>query len=98
MSITRRIFLRHTAAAGAAVAVTAPAVAAEPEMSPRDQAIWHLRELERLLREDGGTAVTVMAVATYGNDAKLIGIQHTRRLIDRDGMFASDTKGGPRNA
>jgi hypothetical protein len=45
MSMTRRLFLRHTAAAGAAVAVSVPAVAAAEPEQPWDKARRLAREL-----------------------------------------------------
>ena len=95
MSITRRLFLRNTAAAGAVAAtVAAPAVAAEPEMTIRERALWHMRELERLLFEDGADKayVTVVGMYTSPDDCKLLGIYPGGRLGDRDGLFAQ--KGG----
>lgn len=61
MSITRRLFLRHTASAGVVAAVAAPVAAAEPEMTPREKALWHMRELERLILADGASTVTIIA-------------------------------------
>jgi hypothetical protein len=37
MSLTRRLFLRHTAVAGAAVASSIPPASAEPELTPRER-------------------------------------------------------------
>ena len=95
MSITRRLFLRNTAAAGAVAAtVTAPVAAAEPEMTIRERAIWHMREIERLVREDGGETVVVQAIGTYtsNDDCRMIAIRPSGRLCCDDNMFAR--KGG----
>lgn len=94
MSITRRLFMSKTAVAGV-MAVSVPVAAAEPEMTAREKAIWHLRELERLVFEDGATLVSVMAIGTHysaSSNAKMIGIHHSRRLTCDEGMFAA--KGG----
>ncbi|MHA6686893.1 twin-arginine translocation signal domain-containing protein [Mesorhizobium sp. A556] len=91
--INRRRFLLNTATAGAALAVAVPAVPAvadEPEMTSREQAIWHLRELERLVREDGGWDTAIMAIAKYANhqDCRMIGIRPSGCLTRDDNMFA----------
>lgn len=96
--INRRRFLLNTATAGAALALAAPAVAAEQEMTVREQAIWHMRELERLAKSTGAETVSVMVVGhSYGGKA---GYEHCksiqimagdRGLIDLDHMF--DQKG-----
>lgn len=99
--INRRRFLMQTATAGAAIAVTTPAAtAAAPEMTPREQAIWHMRELERLALEDGAGAVAVTVVgrpaAWHGrgcySELKMIMINHHGVLRDDCRMFA--LKGG----
>lgn len=91
MSITRRVFLRHTAAASAVGAtIAAPtAVEASPEPTPREQAIWHMREIERLMKEHGADDVHLTAIGTYGShdNVRLIGIHHKGWLLDRDGVF-----------
>lgn len=88
--INRRRFLLNTTMAGAAVAVAAPAAAAEPEMTLRELAIWHVRELERLVREDGGWDIAVMAIAKYANhqDCRMISVRPSGRLTCDDNMFA----------
>jgi hypothetical protein len=93
MTITRRLFLRNTVSAGAVAAtVAAPVVAAEPEMSPHDQAWWHIRELERLAIEDGGAEPIIIIQAEYGpEDYRGIGINAYGTATD-SGMFA--TEGG----
>lgn len=91
MSITRRLFLRNTAAAGAVgTSIAAPAVAAKPEMSDRDKAIWHMREIERLILGSGADAVHIAAIGTYGHhsNVRLIGIHYEGHVMDRDGVFA----------
>lgn len=89
--ISRRRFLLNTSMAGAAVAVAAtPVAAAEPELTPHERAIWHLRELERLANEDGASNVVVQVIGSYsGNeDCRSLGIHYSGRLIDTQGMFA----------
>lgn len=91
MTVSRRLFLRHAAAAGAIAATTsAPAAKAEPQMTPREQAIWHLRELERLVREDGGWDAAIMAIAKYTGheDCRMISVRPSGRLTCDDNMFA----------
>ncbi|MGN6772033.1 MAG: twin-arginine translocation signal domain-containing protein [Rhizobiaceae bacterium] len=63
--ITRRLFLRSSAAAGAAAAVAVPVAAAEPVMTTRELAIWHMRELERLAIEDGARSAMVTLVGRF---------------------------------
>jgi hypothetical protein len=84
----RRTFLRTAPVVGLAIAT--PAIAAEPERTPRERAIWHLREVERLVREDGGQKVVVQAIGTYtsNEDCRFIGIHHSGRLTCDDNMFA----------
>ncbi len=82
-NITRRIFLRDTVTAGAAIAVVAPATAAEPEMTPREQAIWHMRELERLAIEDGARSAMVTFVGRYWEPD----FSCKTFMIDKDGTF-----------
>ncbi|TKT78398.1 hypothetical protein [Aquamicrobium sp. LC103] len=91
MSITRRLFLRNTAAAGAVgAAVTTPAVA-EPELTPYEKAIWHMRELERLALEDGASEACVMVVGflypSPSKRTKMLMIGRNGDLSDEDGMF-----------
>lgn len=90
MSITRRLFMSSSAGA---MAIALPA-AAEMEMTAREKAIWHIRGLERLAREDGAGSVHVMVVGAYGGQAfnRLFGLHHEGFLMDKDGMFAA--KGG----
>lgn len=95
--ISRRRFLLNTTIVGAAVAVAAPAVAAEPEMPPLEQAIWHMRELARLVSEDGGKKITVIAMGEYDagpgkGQAKAMGSWVGGKIKNEDGMFAP--KGG----
>lgn len=77
--ISRRHFLTKAATAGAAVAVAAPVVASEPEIPlltrlhehyeeasrPRELAIWHMRELERLAHNDGADEAMVTVVGRF---------------------------------
>lgn len=103
MSITRRLFLRHGAAATAVAATVAlptvvEAVAVEPVLTIRERAIWHMRELERLAMEDGASGAMVTVVgrpASYGkcgtySGFKTMMVDHRGVLHDDDGMF-----GGP---
>lgn len=90
--INRRRFLRDVAIAGAVATVATEAAASQPEMTPREQAIWHMRELERLAVEDGGNSTVVQVIASYGGqqDRKLLGIHYSGRLVDFGGMFAAE--------
>lgn len=47
--ISRRLFLRNTAAAGAVGAVAAPAAAAEPEMTPHELVSYYADQLAAAL-------------------------------------------------
>lgn len=99
MSITRRLFLRNSATAGAVAATVAIPVAveaaAEPEMTIRERAIWHMRELERLAMEDGASGAMVVLTgrpASYGkcgtyNGFKTLMIDHRGVINDYGGMF-----------
>lgn len=67
MSVTRRLFIRNAAAAGAVGATVAAAtVEAAPVLTRHEQAIWHIRELERLIREDGGSLPLIFVQGRYG--------------------------------
>jgi anaerobic selenocysteine-containing dehydrogenase len=97
MSISRRIFLRHTAAAGAATVVApAAAQAVAPEMTAHERAIWHMEELERLVLADGASEATIIVCGhSYGGIAgvdhgKAMALHPGKRLVDRDGMFAAE--------
>lgn len=89
--ISRRLFLRNTAAASAiGTAITTPAAAAEDSLSPRDQAIWHMRELERLAKEAGATSASVILAGRGRVGTKehpLLLINHSGELDDSDCMF-----------
>jgi hypothetical protein len=95
-TINRRRFLLNTTMAGAAVAVAAPVAAAEPEMTPHEKAVWHMRELERLAYEDGAAKVTMIVIAyqdiAIRSQVKSIMIDFQGNLRDDEGLFAS--KGG----
>ncbi|OBQ72242.1 hypothetical protein [Mesorhizobium loti] len=70
--------------------MTAPRLALAPVPSPRDRAIWHLRELERLVLASGAGAVSILSVGINYPDgsSKLIGINvNDGRLMDFDGML-----------
>lgn len=97
-TLTRRLFLRNTAAIGAAgVAATVPANAipavatwvSEEPMSLRDQAIWHMRELERLAIEDGAQSALIAFTGQRYPDAssKTLIMQSNMDLWDEQGMF-----------
>lgn len=83
--ISRRSFLQHTAAISTVgVGVTAVAVA-KPAMSPREQAIWHIRELERLALEDGAREVMVTLVGRFHSPkfkCKTLMLTHSGELDD----------------
>lgn len=90
--VNRRRFLRGVAGAATATAVAIPAAAAEPEMTPAEQAEWHCRELVRLITQDGGRRVTVVAVADYGDnrdyrDHGIISLRDNAVFRNDDGMF-----------
>lgn len=73
--------------------MTAPRLALAPTPSPRDRAIWHLRELERLIYATGAGSVTVMAIGINypqnlpGTPGKVIVVNHDGRLMDFDGIL-----------
>jgi hypothetical protein len=99
--VTRRRFLRDVAIAGAIATAAAEAAAAEPEMTPREQAIWHMRELERLVIEDGARSAMVTVVGRHWTPdlhckTLMIGMDGTFTDFDqeegRPAMFAA--KGG----
>lgn len=95
MSITRRLFLRSTAAAGAAATVAVPvAQAARPEMTSREQAKWHMEELERLTLADGASEATIIVCGhAYGGlsgheNGKSIALHPGKKWGSIGGMFA----------
>lgn len=98
MSITRRLFLRTTAAGAASAAVTAPVVAeAQRPMTRHEQAIYHIRELERLTYEDGSLDCHIFVCGHYDEyvegrtrDVRMIGIWSNGVIKDPDRMFRSD--------
>jgi hypothetical protein len=83
-----------SAVAGATAAVAASYEPAEPAKTPREQAIWHLRELERLVQEDGGWDTTVIVIGKYTShqDCRMISIRYNGKLQCDDNMLAA--KGG----
>lgn len=90
MSITRRLFLRNSAAAGAVAAtVAAPAVAvAATPMTPREQAIWHIRELKRLVLEDGAIEPVIIVSGSYGpGDHGMMSINIGGNFVDHGDLF-----------
>jgi hypothetical protein len=94
-SLTRRLFLRN-AAAGAAVAVTvaAPvaveAAAPEPQKSAHEQAMWHMQELARLVREDGGRSSSVMLVKRNapGELSQMMILKHDGTFDRQNDLFS----------
>lgn len=91
--ISRRLFLRNTAASSAVGAVATQAVAADVSLSPRDQALWHMRELERLAKEAGASSAAII-VAGRGqfnggnpNEHRLMMINHSGEIDEKDSMF-----------
>jgi hypothetical protein len=94
MIVSRRLFLRHTATVGAVAATASvPEAQAEPVRTPREQAIWHLRQLEQLTRETGAKKVHAVVLGDYGRgDCRALAIQDSGKLVDREDMFTP--KGG----
>lgn len=95
--ITRRLFLRSTAvvAGVGTIATVAEAEATAPARTAKEEAIWLLRKLERLLKEDGATRYVVMVVGNDypdGSGPKCIQICDDAFRDDDRGMFV--TKGG----
>lgn len=96
----RRLLLGLAAASTAAATVVAPVAvqAALPEMTVRERAIWHLKELERLILADGASEVTVIACGHdyVGIDGvtgcKSISLHPGKRVVGKGGIFAA--KGG----
>lgn len=88
--------LAATLAGFAAHAAAHKSLNAEPIMTRLQQAEWHLRELERLIGDDGGSRPLVFAVADYGDDSGFMGARGINicegRIRNDDGMF--DPKGG----
>jgi hypothetical protein len=92
--INRRRFLLNTTMAGAAVAAAAPVAAAEPVMTTRERAIWHMRELERLISEAGNGSVSIFACGHYTDedgqrDVRVFGLRHGR-IDNDDGIFEQE--------
>lgn len=91
--ISRRLFLRNTAAAGAVGAVATPAAAAEVSLSPRDQVVWHMRELERLIKEAGANSAAIIVVGRgqfsggRPNEHRCLLINHSGEINEEDSMF-----------
>ena len=92
MSLTRRLFLGSTVALGAGSARAATVTQPAP-LSPRETALWHMRELERSVREDGASSVMI-SIAGFryaGAGTRTVIYQSNQELWDEQGMF---TKGG----
>lgn len=84
------IINRRAALGGvAAVSFGASASMAQPAMSPREAALWHMRELERLVIADGAVTTGIIVCGHYRNGAKQEG---TKVLIVRNGVvtYADD--------
>ncbi len=96
--INRRRFLLNTASVASAVAIVTPVNADEPEMTPREQAIWHMRELERLATEDGAAQVAVIISARKDfldhSDQQLLMIDCRGNIDDRHATRLFEAKGG----
>lgn len=92
MSITRRLFLRQSAAVGAVGAVATVPAAAEPELTPWKWALWHMRELERLAIEDGArSAMSTFTGLRYPDaSSKSLIFQTDEPLWDKQGMFGGE--------
>jgi hypothetical protein len=99
--INRRRLLGGIVAASAASAVTgataalAATTASAVAMTPRERAIWHMRELERLAKEDGAREAMVVVVGRFYRPdfhVKTLMIEKSAKLEDfgdRD-FFASE--------
>ncbi len=96
--INRRRFLLNTAVIGASATVAASTVPADPEMTPREQAIWHMRELERLAAEDGAAQVAVIISARKDfsdhSDQQLLMIDCRGNIDDRYATRLFAAEGG----
>lgn len=96
--LTRRLFLRNTAAVAGVATIATVAVADEgplPTRTAKEEAIWHLRELKRLMKEDGAKRYCVMVVGNDYSDrrgVRCIQICEDEFRDDDRGMFG--TKGG----
>lgn len=90
MSITRRLFIRNTAAVGAVGATMAAPAAASPIKSLREQALWHMRELERLAIEDGAQSamIAVTGFRYAGASSRTMIMQTDTELWDEQGMLS----------
>lgn len=98
MSITRRLFLRSVPPAVAAGTVVAiPVIAEANTETPRnevrksrhEQAVWHIRELERLIFEDGATTARVIVMGEgYPEGQRIRAIHvHPNIFVDDAGLF-----------
>ena len=94
MSITRRLFLSQSAAAAAVGDVVAAPAAAEPELMPREWALWHMRELEQLAKADGAGEVCIILSGRPSEggytEMKMLILKHDGSLIDEEGMFGGE--------
>ncbi|RUM95598.1 twin-arginine translocation signal domain-containing protein [Pseudaminobacter arsenicus] len=97
MSLTRRLFLTKSAAAGAATVVAPVAAeAAVPEMTARERAMWLMEELERLVLADGASEATIIVcgqryggVASYDH-GKSMALHPGKKWGNIGGMFAEE--------
>jgi hypothetical protein len=58
-----------------------------PKPTPLEKVEWHMREIERLVSEDGGNRATVLAVADYGDDS---GYRGVRGVCLSEGLLRND--------
>lgn len=93
-AVSRRRFLTGAAGAATAAVVAIPAAATEPEMTPVELAEWHCRELARLIGQDGGVRLTIIAVAEYndnrgkfGGGVRSICLRDDAVFRNEEGMF-----------
>lgn len=102
-AINRRRLLGGIVAASAASAVAGGSVAFaatvqpdEPKLTRSELANWHMRELERLVQEDGGSKVNILVTGDYRDNSGYRGCRLSAiidgRCQNKNGMFAE--KGG----
>lgn len=89
MSVTRRIFLGGSVAGFAGIPL-ASNIAPIGVRSLREQAIWHMRELERLTLESGAGEVNIVVLGDGVSypEIRMLKIRSGGSLVDSDGMFA----------
>lgn len=88
MNLSRRLFISGTAASALGGSVD-PAKAA-PLLSPREQALWHMRELERLTLESGAGEACIVVMGSKGafSKCKALSLTLCGQIIDQ-GLFQS---------